>query len=75
MIRGERLRMLRQRRQLSQGTLGKLIHQDGQYISKLEHGRLPGVTTTTLVRLCQVLGCSSDYLLGLVDDEEAEHAA
>ena len=75
MIQGDRLRLIRQRRQWSQTRLGQCIDQDGQYISKLERGLLPGVTTGTLVRLCRVLGVSADYLLGLTDDLDEDARA
>lgn len=69
MIHGERIRMLRTQRSLSQGALGKLIEKDGQYVSKLERGVLSSVTTETLERLADALGCSTDYLLGRQAEE------
>jgi transcriptional regulator with XRE-family HTH domain len=64
MIQGERIRQLRTQRALSQGALGKLLAKDGQYVSKLERGVLSSITTDTLERLADALGCSTDYLLG-----------
>ena len=64
MIKGERLRDVRQQRQWTQEYLGKVIGQDGQYISKLERGVLPGMTVEILERLADTLRCSTDYLLG-----------
>jgi transcriptional regulator with XRE-family HTH domain len=64
MIKGERLREVRQQRQWTQEYLGKVIGQDGQYISKLERGVLPGMTVEILERLADALRCSTDYLLG-----------
>jgi len=69
MLHGERIRILRKQRPLSQGALGKLIDKDGQYVSKLERGVLSSVTTETLERLADALGCSTDYLLGREDME------
>jgi len=64
MLNGERLRRMREARQLSQGALGKLIEKEGQYISKLERGKLTGITVDTLERLADALGCTTDELLG-----------
>ena len=75
MIQGERIRMLRTQRSLSQGALGKLIAKDGQYVSKLERGVLSSVTTETLERLADALGCSTDYLLGRKAEESEVLAA
>ncbi len=63
MLNGERLRQRREARQLSQGALGKLIEKEGQYISKLERGKLTGLTVATLERLADALGCTTDELL------------
>jgi transcriptional regulator with XRE-family HTH domain len=65
MIRGNRLLDMRRERGLSQAALGQRVGLDGPYIHKLEHGQLRGITTTTLLRLVQVLQVSADYLLGL----------
>lgn len=58
------LRQARERAQLSQQALGAHIGQDQQYISKLERGVLESMTIGTLVRLADVLGCTTDELLG-----------
>ena len=52
---------------MSQGGLGQLIGQDGQYVWKLEAGVRRGVHSATLARLAVALGVSSDFLLGLDD--------
>jgi transcriptional regulator with XRE-family HTH domain len=69
MIQGHRLRQIREQRALSQGTLGKLVGKDAQYISKLERGVRLSVHTTTLGRLVTALEVSADYLLGFSDCE------
>ena len=75
MIKGDRLRHTRERRQFSQQRLGEMIGQDQQYISKLERGVLPGMTTETLEKLCRALGCSADYLLDIDETTESERVA
>lgn len=71
MLQRERLRTLRLKHQLSQGALGQRIGKDGQYVSKLERGVLAGLTAETLERLADVLGCTTDYLLGRTARQEA----
>jgi transcriptional regulator with XRE-family HTH domain len=71
MIKGERLREMRQQHQWTQEYLGKVIGQDGQYISKLEREVLPGMTVEILERLCDALRCSTDYLLGRENESPA----
>ena len=68
MLDGARIRQLRTQRSLSQGGLGKCIGKDGQYVSKLERGVLPSVTTDTLEQLAEALACSTDYLLDRADE-------
>lgn len=75
MLHGKRIRMLRTQRSLSQGALGKFIEKDGQYVSKLERGVLSSVTTETLERLADALGCSTDYLLGRKEEDSKVLAA
>lgn len=63
-----RLRSARQRAGLSQQALGKLLDLDQAAVSRLERGlyRLHSDQIRTLARELRV---SSDYLLGLSDDE------
>jgi len=63
------LRQARERAQLSQQALGEQIGQDQQYISKLERGVLESMTIGTLVRLADVLDCTTDELLGRTKHE------
>jgi transcriptional regulator with XRE-family HTH domain len=55
---------LRMQNRLTQEELGKAIGLSGQYISALEHGRQPDVRSSTLLKLADVLHCSTDKLLG-----------
>jgi transcriptional regulator with XRE-family HTH domain len=52
---------------LTQSALGERIGKDAQYVSKLERRILTSVSTTTLEKLADALECSTDYLLGRVD--------
>ena len=68
------LREARERAHLSQQALGAQIGQDQQYISKLERGVLDSMTIGTLLRLADVLDCTTDELLGR-SKPKAEKAA
>ena len=61
---GERVRLLRERRSLSQAELGRSLHMTQRKISYLENDRYePGVED--IRALCRFFGVSADYLLGL----------
>ncbi len=60
---GEKLRLLREERELNQTQLGAAIHMTQRKISYLETGRYePGMDD--LVALCRFFHVSADYLLG-----------
>lgn len=66
-FRGDRLRLMRERRGLSQAQLEELLGLGNTSIHRYEKNSsepTPGV----LAALSRQLGCSSDYLLGLVDE-------
>ncbi len=59
----DRLRQQRRIRKLSQEKLANLAGVSQPYIAELERGvKKPSVEV--LLKLCDVLGCSADYLLG-----------
>ena len=59
-----RIRLRRLELRLSQESLGKAIGQDQSYVSKIERGEITEITITTLERLANALGVSTDALLG-----------
>ncbi len=62
-----RLRSLRRGQKLSQKKLAELTGVSQPYIAELEQGvKKPSVEL--LQRLCDALGCSADYLLGIGKD-------
>ena len=65
---GERLRRRRKDQQMSQQELATLMRVPQSWISELENGKRPHVEADTVYRFCRVLGCTSDYLVGLADD-------
>ena len=60
----DKLRQSRQARKLSQDKLADLIGVSQPYIAELERG-LKRPSVEVLVKLCGVLGCSADFLLGV----------
>lgn len=67
-VLGERLLIIRRRRQLTQPELSQATGISSGNIARIEGGATVEILTGTLVRLCRALRVSSDYLLGLSDD-------
>ena len=59
-----RLRELREDRDLSQAQVGKLLNKSQQGYAHLENGNAR-FTIDDLIKLCEFYGVSSDYILGL----------
>ena len=59
-----RLRQLRAEKQLRQADLAKLLNVTSMTISRYESGE-SDIDSATIRRLCQIFGCTADYLLGL----------
>lgn len=64
---GERLHALRRRRDQTLRELGKQAEVNYVTLSKIERGKMPQVSADIVGRLADVLGVTSDYLLGLGD--------
>lgn len=60
----ERLRQLREDKDLTQADLAAMLGTSRQQIGKYEAGR-QDMTAAKLAALCLALGVSADYLLGL----------
>ena len=64
---GEKLKVMRELKHLSQEELGRRIGLSGSVISAYEKSRkYPSIET--LIKICSELSVSADYLLGLSDD-------
>ncbi|MHB8627013.1 MAG: helix-turn-helix domain-containing protein [Aggregatilineales bacterium] len=63
----ERLKQARQRAGLSQAQLGRRLGVVFQQVAKWEQ-KVSAPTPDTLGRLAQILGCTTDWLLELVDE-------
>lgn len=73
-----RIRELRQQRKWRQVDLAELLNTNQQTIGRYET-EARGLDVETICRLCDVFGCTADYLLGRselpsneISDEEAE---
>ena len=63
----QRLRALREDRDLSQGEVGKIIQKSQQGYSHIENGRAE-LKIEDLVTLCRFYQVSADYIIGLSND-------
>jgi repressor LexA len=64
---GRRLRVAREKDNLTQEELAARIRANRSWISGLETGQQSALRAETVVRLAEALGCTADYLLGLTD--------
>lgn len=63
----QRLRDIREDRDLSQAEVGKVINKSQQGYSHIENGRAE-LKIEDLVLLCQYYQLSADYIIGLKDE-------
>lgn len=73
-----RIKELRLDRNLFQSDLAKLLNTKPQTVSRYERGDR-GLDVETILALCEIFGCTADYLLGRspmpspeLSEEEAE---
>ena len=62
----ERLRNIREDRDLTQAELGRLLNKSQQGYNHIEAGRAE-LKIDDLVKLCKFYNLSADYLIGLTD--------
>jgi transcriptional regulator with XRE-family HTH domain len=74
-LRGDRIRELREKQGMSQRVLAERIGRHQVDISRLESGKLQHITIETLEKLSDLFGVSADYLLGRTDESETAPAA
>lgn len=76
MTLGERIKRIRERRNLSQNELSRQSGVRQALISELESGKKQDTTGGALRRIALTLGVSVDYLVGMYNDgSEYEPAA
>jgi transcriptional regulator with XRE-family HTH domain len=71
---GTRILLARRKRGLRQGEVAKLAGISQKQMSQIETGKRPGVQAVTIAKIAQVLHVSTDYLLGLKEEENWEQA-
>jgi transcriptional regulator with XRE-family HTH domain len=69
---GERLKKVREKRGWDQQELAKHAAVPYMTIWRLEKGNHDYPRVDVLKRLAQTLGCTSDYLIGMYEDDEGE---
>jgi transcriptional regulator with XRE-family HTH domain len=69
---GERIKRQRLRRGYTQTELAERSGVKQSLISRLEGGTRDNPSADVLRRLATTLGCTTDYLVGMHEDEEAE---
>ena len=65
----ERLRNIREDRDLTQAEIGKLLNKSQQGYNHIESGRAE-LKIDDLIKLCRFYNLSADYMIGLTDEEE-----
>jgi len=71
-IVGQRLLARRKRLGLTQMQLAQMTGMSQGSIARIETGKAEEVQSSTLITLAKELKVSTDYLLGLGEDEETE---
>jgi transcriptional regulator with XRE-family HTH domain len=66
---GERIGVLRRRQGMTQRTLGEEAGIHPNTIARLERGKLTDLPGRAVARLAQALGTTTDYLLGLSEQD------
>ena len=66
----QRLRNIREDRDLTQADLGKLLNKSQQGYNHIEAGRAE-LKIEDLVKLCRFYGVSADYIIGLTDKKKS----
>ena len=61
-----RLRDIRMEKRMNQADLAKLLNVSSMTVSRYESGG-SDIDSTTVCKLCEIFGCSADYLLGRSD--------
>ncbi len=65
-----RLRNIREDRDYTQAQIGKLLNKSQQGYNHIEAGRAE-LKIEDLFKLCKFYNLSSDYIIGLTDEEKA----
>ena len=66
-MKKNRLKEIRELKRLSQNELSKISNISQAQISRYE--KTQQMTEDSIIKLCEALEISADYLLGLIDDD------
>jgi transcriptional regulator with XRE-family HTH domain len=66
---GERIALLRRRQGMTQRELGEEAEIHWNTIARLERGKLTDLPGKAVARVAQALGTTTDYLLGLSEQD------
>ena len=72
---GDRIKLLRQKRRLTQVELAERAKVSQTVISRLESNLNQTVNSDVLKGMAKALGCTTDYLVGMHEDEDSERLA
>jgi transcriptional regulator with XRE-family HTH domain len=72
MALGDRIKRQREKRRLTQTELAERAHVNQALISRLENGISASTNTDVLKRLAKVLVCTTDYLVGMNEEDNGE---
>lgn len=72
MLNGERIKDLRKKNKMTQTELSNKVNSTKNTISRLERGRVSVTKTELLEHIADVLGTTTDYLLGRTDISSLE---
>jgi transcriptional regulator with XRE-family HTH domain len=71
---GERLKVARERRGLSQRELARQAKCDHAVVARLESGERASLSLLTARRFAEILGVTTDYLAGMYDTASEKNA-
>jgi transcriptional regulator with XRE-family HTH domain len=70
---GDRIRLLRKKHRITQEEFGNILHVSKSMVSDIEHGRRR-VHAELLRDIADVLGVSTDYLLGRLEASASQES-
>jgi transcriptional regulator with XRE-family HTH domain len=68
---GDRIKLQREKRRMTQAELADRAHITQALVSRLENKVIGSTNSEALKYLAQALDCSADWLIGLYDERQA----
>lgn len=63
MLRGDKVREMRKKRDLTQTELGAMVNLSQQHLTEYELDKHPNVSLRMVLRLCDALGCDIEDII------------